>query len=874
MSIFRRITNLFFRAKVDREIDAELKSHIEMRVEDNLVRGMSPRQARRDALVRFGNPIVTKERTIEADATLYLASIWADIRYAVRQLWRSPGFAGTAIVVLALGLAASVAIFAFVDAALIKPLPYRAPSRLVALFESNQLGPRFHLSYLDYLDWKKLNSVFSSMDAYDNMLFELKTTAGIEQAQGASVGDGFFRTLGVAPALGRDFRAGDDLLSAPRTVLLSYVAWQKRYGGRANVLGQTVTLEGFPNTIIGVLPQGFHFAPVEAAEFWTTLHHSTKEDRGEHGILAIARLKDGVSLQAASANLQSIAETLAKQYPDADTGRGATVVELPEVIIGHFRPILLVLLSGAALLLLIAYVNVASLLLVRSENRKLEIAMRGALGASPGRLARQFVTEGVLLASVGSGLGLAGASLAMQLLGKLIPADMMSSMPYLQGLGLNGRVMLFACVLSLGAAMLFSIVPMLRLRRNGVEAGLSVSGRGFAGTLWRRMGSNLVVIELATAMVLLVAAGLLGKSFYRLLHTELGMEPDHLAMLRIVTPRAIDTKDEQLALLAKTVVDRIGSLPGVQSVGVSQGLPVGEGGNSSTFEVVGRPTPASPNEEMVRSVGPGYFTTLRTRLLRGRYFQATEDATRPRVVILNQAMVKRYFPTEDPLGRRIVWDASSPQMEVVGVVEDIKEGPLDKVTRPSIYLPFAQNPNRSFYVLVRTTAEGRSLLPEMTAAIHEINPGLITLGGDTMTDRIKSSPAAYLHRCSALLVGAFAGLALVLAVVGLYGVVAYSVSRRTREIGVRMALGAQRSAVYGLVLKEAGWLTVAGIGAGGVCSVALATLMRSLLFGTQAWDAATLAGVAAMLAVFALLASFIPARGAASVNPIEALRAE
>jgi predicted permease len=473
---------------------------------------------------------------------------------------------------------------------------------------------------------------------------------------------------------------------------------------------------------------------------------------------------------------------------------------------------------------------------------------------------------------VGSGLGLAGASLAMQLLRKLIPADMMSGMPYLQGLGLNGRVILFACLLSLGAAVLFSIVPMLRLRRNG--AGLSVSGRGFAGTLWRRMGSNLVVIELATAMVLLVAAGLLGKSFYRLLHTELGMEPDHLAMLRIVAPRAIDAKDEQLVLLAKTVVDRIGSLPGVQSVGLSQGLPVGESGNSSTFEIVGRPAPASPNEEMVRYVDPGYFTTLRTRLLRGRYFQANDDATRPPVVILNQAMVKRYFPTEDPLGRRIVWDASSPQMEVVGVVDDIKEGPLDKETSPSIYLPFAQNPHSSFYVLVRTAAEERSLLPEMTAAIHEINPGLITLGGDTMTDRINSSSAAYLHRCSAILVGSFAALALVLAIVGLYGVIAYSVGQRTREIGVRMALGAHRGAVYAMVLKEAGWLVTVGLAVGLASSVAAATLMRSLLFGTQAWDAPTLTAVAAVLAIAALLASYIPARRAASVNPVEALRAE
>lgn len=429
MSLANRITNLFRRNKIDREIEAELASHLAMRIEDNLSAGMDPKQARRSAQLSFGNRRVAREQTTEADAALYFASIGADLRYAFRQLRKNSGFAFTAILVLAMGVASGVAIFAFVDAALLKPLPYRDPTRLVVLYESVSLGPRFHLSYLDYLDWKRLNSVFSSTNAYDDTLFELKTASSMEEAHGASVGDGFFRTLGVAPELGRDFRDGEDLLSAPRTALLSYSAWQKRYGGRTDILGQSVTLDGFPNTIIGVLPKTFHFAPVGAAEFWTTLHHSTKEDRGSHGILAIARLKDGVPLQTASANMQSIAETLAHQYPEADAGRGATVIELPEVIVGRFRPILLVLLCGAALLLLIANVNIASLLLVRSERRKMEIAMRGALGATPARLARQFVTEGVLLAFVGCGLGLAGASLTMRLLARLIPTDILGSMP-------------------------------------------------------------------------------------------------------------------------------------------------------------------------------------------------------------------------------------------------------------------------------------------------------------------------------------------------------------------------------------------------------------------------------------------------------------
>ena len=872
MSILHRIANLFSRDKVQREIDRELAAHIEMRIEDNLAAGMSPKEARRDANVRFGSRSAMKERITEADAALYFTGLWADLRYAFRQLRKNPGFTATAIFVLALGIAASVAIFAFVDAALIKPLPYRDPSRLVALFESNPLGPRFHLSYLDYLDWKRLNSVFTSIEAFDGTTFTLNTASGMERAQGATVADGFFRTLGVSPAVGRDFRPGEDLPSAPRTVLLSYAAWQNRYGGRLDALGQTVILNGLPNTIVGILPKGFHFAPVESPEFWTTLHRSTSEDRGEHGLLAIARLKDGVSLQTASANLSSIAATLAAQYPDCDAGRGATVVELPQIIVGHFRPILLVLLSGAGLLLLIAYNNVASLLLVRSEDRKLEIALRGALGASPARLARQFITEGVLLAALGSGLGLAGASLAMRLLASLIPTGMMNAMPYLQGLGMNIHVALFGSLLSVTAAMLFSVVPMLR--HTGPEASLTAGSRGFAGTLWRRMGSNLVVVELATAMVLLVGAGLLGKSFYRLMHTELGMQPDHLALLRIDTTRAGYAKDEQVVSLAKSIVSRIESLPGVESAAVAYGLPVGGGGGSSTFKIVGRAPSPTPHEEAVRQVGEGYFQTLQTRLVRGRYFVPTEDATHPRVVIVNQAMARTYFPGEDPLGKRLVYDDSSPQMEIVGIVEDVKEGELDHVNRPMLYVPFAQNPDRSFYIIARTSLAERSLPPVMAAAIHEIDPGLMAYGADTMTDRIQSSQSAYLHRCSAIFVGSFAALALVLAIVGLYGVIAYSVSRRTREIGVRMALGAHRGAVYTMVLKEAGRLIAVGVAAGLLSSVAAATLMSSLLFGTQAWDVPTLAAVATVLAFSALLASYIPARRAASVNPVEALRSE
>src|SRR5580698_8519947 len=480
MQIFRKL-KIFFRGEsFKREIEEEMAFHRTETEKELRAEGMSREDARHAANRQFGNEARLRDQAHET-VGFWFEGMLQDFRFAIRQLRKNPGFAVTAILILTLGIGASVAIFGFVDAALIKPLPYKNPSLLVGLFETTPLGPRFHLSYLDYLDWKKFNKVFSSLEAYDNTSLLLNTATGTQQTDGATVSDGFFRMLGVAPVLGRDFRDGEDLLSAPRTVLLSYAAWQKRFGGRPDAIGQTVTLDHAPNTIIGVLPQGFHFAPVASAEFWTTLHRSLSEDRGEHGLSGIARLKDGVSLQAVSADMSSIGAQLARQYPDADGDRGATVLPLTELIVGNFRPILLVLLSGAVLLLLIACVNVASLLLVRSESRKREIAVRGALGASPTRLVRQFITEGLLLVVMGSFLGVAGAIAAMQLLIRLIPVSMMSSMPYLQGLGLNAGVMAFACGIMLIAALLFSIVPILRLSMHDIRDGLTEGGRTSAG---------------------------------------------------------------------------------------------------------------------------------------------------------------------------------------------------------------------------------------------------------------------------------------------------------------------------------------------------------------------------------------------------------
>jgi predicted permease len=564
------------------------------------------------------------------------------------------------------------------------------------------------------------------------------------------------------------------------------------------------------------------------------------------------------------------------QYPGDNRGQGAFVASLSKVIFKDIRPAFLLLQGGAGLLLLISCVNVSSLLLVRSEGRRREIAVRGALGASRSRLIRQFTTEGVVLVIASSALALLGARTAMAILKGMISKDILDYMPYLQGLGLNLHVLELAGALSVSAVVLFSVTPMFRLPLQQLRDGLTEGGRAYAGTLWRRFGSNLVVVELALAVVLLVSAGLLGKSLYRLLHVEIGFQPDHLATLSVALSETDYAKEDRQVAVQRQIINRIASLPGVESVGATTDLPVSHNGNTTWIRIVGQPYNGEHNEVNQRSVSSALFSTLRAKLFRGRYFTQFDDASKPRVVMVNQAFARRYFPGEDPVGQKIGDTALSPKSiaEVVGVVEDVKDGSLDSEIWPAAYYSLDQASDTYFSLVVRTSQSEKSLLPALVAAVRQIDPGIGTLDETTMAERINDSPTAYIHRSSAWLVAGFASLALLLGVVGLYGVIAYSVSRRTREIGVRMALGAQRSSVYQLVMREAVWLTGVGVAAGLVCALGAATLMRSLLFGVQAFDAATLVTTAALLVLASLLATYIPARRAAQVDPMVALRYE
>jgi macrolide transport system ATP-binding/permease protein len=876
--LYMRIRSLFSRAKVERDLDEELQYHLERQIEEDVAAGMNREDARRAALKAFYGLAQRKEECRDMRGWNLIDNLTQDLRFTLRQLRKNPGFTSTAILMLALGMCASVAIFAFVDAALLKPLPYRNPATLLGVYESFPLCPHCNLSYPDYVDWKKLNKVFTSLEVYHNNGYILTTPSGVEPARAAQVSAGFLRTLGVRPALGRDFYAGEDKPGAPRTVMLSNESWQKRYSGNSGVLGRTVTLDNNPYVIIGVLPADFHFAPVGMPEFWTIDDGtgSCQKRRSCHNLYGIARLKDGVTVQAAQADTTLIASQLEKQYPDSNHGQGAAVLPLTEVIVGDIRPILLMLLGGAGLLLLIACVNVASLLLVRAESRRREMSVRSALGASRVRLIRQFVTEGLVLVGAGSVLGLASAAWTMQMLTRLIPAGMLAGMPFLLGVGLNLRVSIFGCGIALLAAVLFAVTPALRLSFAEMREGLGEGSRGSAGNTWRRLGSKLVVVELATAMVLLVAAGLLGQSLYRLLHVDLQFQPDHLATLMVAAPDSTYGKDPEEVALGRKIFSRILSLPGVTSAGTSSLLPVSYNGNTDWIRFVGRPYDGRHNEVNERDVSAGYFRAIGAKMLRGRNFSDAEDESKPKVAIINQALAKKYFPGEDPIGKVIGDTELTPKSlkQIVGIVDDIREGALEDEIWPAEYLPFNQSPGTYMSLVVRTSQSEQSTLPALAATIHDIDPNIVTFDVASMRDRIDNSTSAYMHRSSAWLVGGFAALALLLGVVGLYGVIAYSVSQRTREIGVRMALGAEPNSVYGLILKEAGWLTLAGICAGMICSLAATALMRKLLFGVQSWDVPTLIAVAVVLGISALVASFIPARRAASVNPVDALRAE
>jgi len=880
IALFRKLALLVHRNRYRSEMDEEMAFHREQVEREFRSEGMNEENARYAAGRQFGNVTRLREQS-EQIVAFPVETVIQDLYFAFRQLRRNPGFALAAVLILALGIGISVTIFGFFDAALLRPIPYPHPDRLVAVHEVTAQLPNAGISRLDYEDWKRRNTTLSSLDVWSYSSHLLRHGETSERVSTALASSGFFRTLGVQPVMGRDFLPSEDLPGAANVVILTFATWQKRFAGRADAVGQSVNLSGENYTIVGILPEDSVFAPRGNGEFWMPLRGDACEKFREcRDLLGVGRLRDGVAVNQAQADLKRVASQLESQYPDSNRGQSAGAQQLSESFVGDYRSILLTLLGGAGLLLLIACVNVASLLLVRSESRRREMAVRGALGATRLRLVRQLVTEGALLAVAGCALGIGIAIVAMPLLAKQVPTQMAGGMPFLHKVGINAHTTLFASAAALLAVLLLSFLPALRLIGVNLRDELSASGRSVAGRLWQRMGANLVVLELMVAVILLAGAGLLVKSFYRLLHVDTGFDTSHLVTAMIQAPGGRYTSNQQTMVLYHEIEKRLSALPGVVSVGITSDLPIQCNCNTDRIRIPGRPYNGEHNEIVSRAVSPSYISTLKAGLLRGRMITEADNLPEPMAVVVNESLAKKYFPGEDPIGKKIGdLDLSADSMrEVVGVIADVHESGLEEAVWPAEYSSIHRTVNVGFDVAVRTASEEKAVLPEVVRTLHQIDPSLGVFHEMTMQYWIATKPTVVLHRASAWLIGGFAAMSLVLSIVGLYGVIAYAVSQRTREIGVRMALGATIGSVYALVMKQAIVLTTTGLALGLLCVGAASLLLRKLLsgvlFSVDAWDIPTLLAVMVVLGVAAFLASFLPAHRAASVNPTEALRSE
>ena len=809
-----------------------------------------------------------------------MESILQDLRYELRTLIKSPRFTSIALITLVLGIAANVAIFTFVDAALIRPLPYRDASHLMEVYDTRHMEvfTQFESSYPDFLDWRAQQQVFDGLAGYGQNQVVMRSASGPELVPSAAVTDNFFQTIGVQPLMGRDFRAGEDLATAPRYVMLSYSWWQRHYGGK-NVIGQVITLDDAPNTIIGVLPADFHFAPVGDPDVWETLHATgaLEQRRNLHWLSVVGRLKPGVTRESAASAMTLIAERLEKQYPQSNDKLRNTVVPLNEVIVGQIRPILLVLLGAVSLLLLIACANVANLLLARSLARRNEMAIRTALGASRARLIGLMLTEGLILSFIGTALGLIVAYWTIKGFVAMIPMELLDAMPYLKHMGIDSAVLLFSFALATITGVVFALAPALQAARTNVQGALKDGSRGTHSGSWRRFASALVIGEVALAMVMLAGSGLLVKSLYRLLNVSPGFDQHNLLGMAVGLTNSRFPEKAQRVQAYQAILDRTQALPGVKSVGLSDVLPVSNGGNTSNLRVIGVPTESPQGREAnSRSANRTYFQTLGAELLQGSWFTEADNLTGPKRVIINKTLADQFMPGLDPLKQQILFTYSDKEKprQVIGVVRDIKEGPLDTPARPAIYSPMEGDGYLYSNLMIRTATKPDAIVAAVQSAVHSIDPDAVTFEVQTMDDRIQRSPTAFLHRYPAVLAGVFAFLALLLGTIGLYGLVAYSVSQRTQEIGIRMALGAQRNNVLQMILLQGVRLIAPGIAAGIVAAILVSYLMRSMLFGIHSWDPVIFTLVTALLTVVTLVASYIPARSATKVDPMVALRYE
>lgn len=869
-------------------MEAELRFHMERQIEKYTQSGATREEATRRARLEFGGHEQVKEEHRDARGVDFIETLARDVRYGLRTLSYNPGFSIVAILTLALGIGANTAIFSVVHAALLRPLPYAEPSRLITLSEvrpqegqSAESNLRiWNASYPDYLDWTRQSKSFELLAGFSGDAFTLYGAGEPELVFGAQATINFFSTLGVKPLLGRDFAVGEDIAAGPKVGILTYGSWIRRFGGDPHIVGRSIRLDDKSVSIIGVLPREFEFAPRGNAELWVPLHieKDLVTRRSLRWMPVIGRLALGVSPQQAQAELHSITAGLAAAYPQENGTIQVVMVPLRSRIVGQVEPLLLILFGAVGFVLLIACANVTNLFLVRAAGRKREFSIRAALGAGRARLISQLLVESVMLAGAGGVLGLLFAQWGTSLLIAAIPEMLLNFTPFLREAHANLAVLAFLCIAVIFTGLAFGLAPALQLSHGRESEALKEETRASAGGVRARLRSALVIAEIAFCLVLLIGSALMVKSLTALLDRNPGFDTQNLLVFAVNLPEPSYPKDPDFVRFDREFTDRLRRIPGVAGVTSNSIVPLAGAGASIRFLIEGQPVATGhENECNIRDISNNYFSVMRIPVRSGRLFDDSADSDiAPKHVIVNEAWVKRYLHGEDPLGKRIkfTYSPTQPFREIVGVVGNTAEAGLDSADEASLFVPFSQDANSFINYVVRTIGNPVNALGAVRTSLRAVDPQLVAIQPFTMDQIISQSPSVFLRRYPSYLISSFAALALVLAVVGLYGLISYTVSQRTRELGIRISLGAQRNDVMRLVLGEGARLTLIGVGLGLAAAVGLTQLMRSLLFGVSAMDPVTFVSVAVVLALVAIAACYIPARRAMHTDPSVTLRYE
>jgi putative ABC transport system permease protein len=866
----------FRRARWDEERELEIQAYLEIETDENIARGMTPEEARYAARRKLGNPTQIREEIYRMNSLTFIESLWQDVRCGLRMLRKNAGFAMVAVLTLALGIGANTAIFSVIHAVLLSPLPYDHPDRITLVRESNPSKgfEQFSVSPPNYMDWKNAAGAFEQMASMSRGQFSYTGGAEPERLVGARVAASFFSVLGAQPELGRTFLPDDDVVGKAGVVVLSHGLWTQHFGSDPQVIGKSLTLDGESYRVIGVMRNGFQFP--RGVQLWLPSEFDERSlsprARGAHYLTVIARLKPGASIEQAQAEMASISKRLEQLYPNTNTGWTSKVVALSEATVGNIRPTLLVLFGAVGFLLLIACANVANLLLARATARQREIAIRFSLGASRLRIARQLLTESILLSGIACALGLLLAEWAMRALRTLPP----STLPRAESIGLDLPVLGFAAGVAVLTALLFGFAPALQITRGAPSETLKEGGRT-ASAGRHGVRSALVVLETTLALVLLVGSGLLFKSFLRLQTVDPGFQSKNILTANISLPKSKYSTDAQTIQFFGQVLERMQAVPDVKEAAVASGNPI-DGSNLSFVFATKQLQALAPADQPSAGyyvVSPNYFHTLGIPLLVGRYFTQGDFAGSPRVAIISQAVAQRFFHDRSPIGQTIkigVGAGDPPWREIVGVVGDVKDDGLGEAATMTVYEPCTQQAWSSMSLFLRSDSDPShlaSVLRSQVMSVDKDQPVAEIATGEQLMSQAVAQP-----QLRTLLLSLFAGLALVLASLGIYGVMSNMVAQRTHEIGVRMALGAGQRSVLRLVLSNGMRLTLLGIALGTAGAFALTRLMKSFLFHVAPTDPATFLEVALFLFAVALLASYIPARRATRVDPVVALRYE